>query len=370
MVLSTGIIRAIALAQPALEIDVLASAQNAAALEGNPHIGRIITVNRRRPLSWIGAIIRARRTRYDAVMDVMVMAPSLTTMLIMWASGAPHRIGLGDRGHECVFTLPVPRLHDAIHYVDHSGALLAAFGVNPQAVRERYATHRRGYDDSGAMVRTDHGTDGWGIWRPELFLTPAELSQGQAYWDRSAYTEGRTDAPGVRLVVNVSAGAAWRYWPSSRFIEALNVILSMSPHVQCLLIGAPQDLRRMQQISRATGAAFAHTARPRQMMAIVASSDAVLTADTSVTHIASAFGKPMLAMFARGKAALWGPYQVPGSAVCSVGESLEELTVSTVLAALTGVIAFASRNTGRSPDLALDAVLPEAPREAQALRSA
>jgi ADP-heptose:LPS heptosyltransferase len=359
MVLSTGIIRAIALAQPTLKIDVLASVQNAAALEGNPHIGRIIIVNRRRLLSWIAAIIRVRCARFDAVMDVMVMAPSLTTMLIMWASGARHRIGLGDRGHECVFTLPVPRLHDAIHYVDHSAALLAAFGVHPEAVRDRYLR------DAVLTVSRD-GAHGWGIWRPELFLTPAELDWGRSCWGRDS--KGRVDGTGVRLVVNVSAGAAWRYWPSACFVEAIALIRSIFPGMQCLVIGAPQDVKRMRQISRATGVALVYTARSRQMMSIVASSDAVFTADTSVTHIASAFGKPMLVMFARGKAALWGPYDVPGSAVCVAGQSLEELKVSTVIDALTEVITFASANTGQRPESSPDAGLP--PGELQALRSA
>jgi ADP-heptose:LPS heptosyltransferase len=370
MVLSTGIIKAIAAAQPTVRIDVLASVQNASVLEGNPYVGRIITVNRRRPLSWIRAIARVRYARYDAVVDVMVMAPSLTTMLIMWVSAARHRIGLGDRGHECVFTLPVPRLHSAVHYVDHAAALLAAFGVDPQSVMEQNAEANSSQEGHAATGRKDPGVGGWGIWRPEIFLSPAEIAQGQAQWDRAAYTGGFTDRLAVRLVINVSAGASWRYWPSACFVEALRHIRTLSPQVVCLLIGAPHDRRRMEEIGRATGITVAHTAKPRQMMAIVARSDAVFTADTAVTHIASAFRKPMLAMFARGKADLWGPYQVPGSAVARIAsESLETMEVATVRAGLVEVIASAVRDARRPSSLPPDSYWARAQGDSAMARS-
>jgi len=167
MILSTGIIKAIALAQPTVVVDVLASAQNCDALDGNPYVGHILTIVRRRPWTWIPAIRRIRRMRYDAVLDVMVMAPSLTTTLVMWLSGARQRIGLGDRGNQAALTLPVARIPGAVHYIDHSAALLAAFGVEPLSVRR---CHARGTDAPGysslrsALEETDRR--GWEFGAP------------------------------------------------------------------------------------------------------------------------------------------------------------------------------------------------------------
>lgn len=340
MVLSTGIIKAIALAQPTVAVDVLASVQNSVVLDGNPYVRRILTVDRRRPWSWIAAISRMRRIRYDAVIDVMVMAPSLTTTLVMWLSGSRHRIGLGDRGNRAAFTLPVERIHDAVHYVDHSAALLAAFGVDPLSIRRRQPRHAAGRPSSSRSARMT-GSGGWGIWRPEIFLTSAEIACGEAHWRRVASGAGPAVSSACRLVVNVSAGSTWRYWPTASFIETLTAIRAMFPQVECVLIGAPHDADLMDAVGRACGVSVAHTARAREMMAIIATGDVVFTADTAVTHIASAFDKPTLAMFARGKDGLWGPYDIPGGVVCTPAESIDSLDVASVLPALVEVVRIA-----------------------------
>jgi ADP-heptose:LPS heptosyltransferase len=77
-------------------------------------------------------------------------------------------------------------------------------------------------------------------------------------------------------------------------------------------------------------------------MAIIATSDAVFTPDTAVTHVASAFDRPILAMFARGKAALWGPYDIPGGVVSTPGKSLDSLDVASVLPALVELVEIAT----------------------------
>jgi ADP-heptose:LPS heptosyltransferase len=342
MILSTGIIKAIARAQPTVAIDVLASVQNSQVLEGNPNVGCVLTVQRRRPLSWIAVIRRMRRSRYDAVIDVMVMAPSLTTMLVMWLSGARHRIGLGDRGNESIFTLPVKRVQGAVHYIDHSAALLGAFGVDPQAQRPREGPRPQGLPCClhGPQVQVS-GAGGWGIWRPEIFLTATETGGAATQWRRAASPPGGT-GPACRLVVNVSAGGAWRYWPAESFVAVLKALKAQFPRLECLVIGAPHDGARMEAIGRGGGAAVAHTRHAREMMAIVAASDVVFTADTAVTHVASAFGKPILTMFARGKAELWGPYDIPGGVVATHAASLDALDVPSVLASLVGVLEIAA----------------------------
>jgi ADP-heptose:LPS heptosyltransferase len=46
---------------------------------------------------------------------------------------------------------------------------------------------------------------------------------------------------------------------------------------------------------------------------MVLSTRIIKAIDTAVTQIASAFQTPTLAMYARGKAGLWGPYDIPGT---------------------------------------------------------
>lgn len=337
MVLATGIIKAIVSAQPTVTVDVLASVGNAAVLRGNPYVEAIVTVNKKRPWSYLTAILRIRRARYDAVVDAKVLGPSLTSMLLMWASGARHRIGVAERGNDSALTMLVNPLKDAVHWVDRSAALLAAFGVDPL----RSSSELRGARlTSGTYpaTRSPRPATGWGIWRPEIFLAAAELREGEACW-RSAgglvpYRRGAT-----RLVVNVSASSRERYWPEEHFITTLIRIRMRYPDVLTLVIGSPGDVARMARIARGAGALVAHTPDYRQMMAIVARSDLVLTADTSVTHVASAFWKPAVVMFPGGGGAGWGPYGIAGRIISSDGPSLESADVDPVIRALEALIA-------------------------------
>jgi ADP-heptose:LPS heptosyltransferase len=303
MVLSTGILRGIVAAQPTVTLDVLASTRNADVLRRNPNVRTVYTIDKSRPWTFAIAIARIRRARYDAVVDAIVTAPSLTTLLLMWASGARHRIGLAGRGVDCALTLPVALLPGALHYVEYSPSLLAAFGADLER----------------------------GDWRPELFLSVQELAAGSALWDR-------TGPRGSRLLVNVSAGKPWCYWPEDRFISALGRVRDRHPDMSILIVGAPADAERMARIGAGAGAPVAHTPHFREMMALVAACDFVLTGDTSVTHIASACGKPVLAMFPANGGSLYGPYRNAGRAISTPGPTLECLQLEPVVRALEEMI--------------------------------
>jgi ADP-heptose:LPS heptosyltransferase len=330
MVLTTGILRAIRIAQPNLTLDVLASKRNASVLDHNPHVATVHVLDASRPWSYWRALREVRRTGYDAVIDPMVTGPSLTTTLLMWASGAAHRIGAAERDNDYVLTVRVARLRGAVHVVDHLAALLAAFGIEPRAPA---ADRSR----SAAVARS---CSGWGLWRPELFLTPQERDFGERQWTALAGVEGRIAQPPAlgRLVVNVSAGSWWRYWPEDRFIAAVRQVRSIFPHVSVLIVGAPEDERRMERIGCALGVPLARRTSFRQLVALVAASDVVLTADTSVTHLASAFSKRVVALYARSGGAHWGPYGTAGRTVSTPAISLEQLPVEPVVDALATLL--------------------------------
>jgi ADP-heptose:LPS heptosyltransferase len=338
MVLATGIIKAIVSAQPTVTVDVLASVVNAAVLRGNPHVKAVVTIDKKRPWTYLSAILRIRRARYDAVVDAMVMGPSLTSLLLMWASRARHRIGVAERGIDSALTVLVNRVHDAVHFVDHSAALLAAFGIDPQ----RSSAKRRGTlptSDSYPTARSSSPTTGFGIWRPELFLTRAELHEGEARWHSAEDLTRYRRRDRRRLVVNVSASSRERYWPEEHFVTTLNRIRKRFPEVVPLIIGSPQDAVRMAQIARGADTLVAPTPHYRQMMAIVARSDLVFTADTAVTHVASAFQKPVVVMFSGGGGACWGPYGTAGQIVSTDAPSLESADVNPGMRALEALIA-------------------------------
>jgi ADP-heptose:LPS heptosyltransferase len=347
MVLATGIIKAITAARPTLTVDVLASTGNAAVLQGNPRLGTVLAIDWARPWSCFALLARLRRTRYDAVLDATVTAPSFLSMMLMWAIGAPHRIGVGGRGSDLALTLPVPPLAGATHAIDRSAALLAAFGIR---------------------------TECRGIWRPELYLSAIEWTSGETAWrcvergtresswraveqsvasarcgthalasgDSSLGLPEQLAALGssgpLRLAVNVSAATRDRCWPERHFIATIIRIRTRFPGASILVLGAPEDRERLARIGGGAGVPVARTAHYRQMMTLIATSDAVLTADSAVTHIASAFSKPAIVLFGCRGGDLYGPYGTNGWAVCAPGSRVDSMGADPVVEALTALV--------------------------------
>ena len=302
MIVSMGVLRAIAESEPGLELDVLASPVNAAVALGEPFIRRVVVLDKKRPWQWPAALVRLRAAHYDAVIDCMPTAPSVTMLLLMGASGAPDRIGIAGRGNDRAFTTLVPPRPDARHIIDHLSALAGAFGVD-RAARQ---------------------------FAPRLSLTNAERARAIATWHAAVPHTGTTR----RLLVNVSAGKAARQWPEERFIEILRIVRRNVPEAQPLVIGGTSEAARTLAIARAAGVATASTATLREALALVATADVVLSADTGVAHAAAAFRRPLVVLHRRGSSELWGLYGAPGVAVECDGESLMALAVAPVWCAL------------------------------------
>ncbi len=304
MIVSTSLIRAIAASDPQVVLDVLASPINAPILAAEPSVARVILFDRSRPWRWARSLREMRRARYDAVVDPMVFAPSLTTLLLMLGSGARHRIGVGGRSNAGVYTITVPRNAAATHHIEHTAALAAAFGVE--------------------MAKTD--------WRPLVPLTAAESEEGERAW--RAYESSIRSPVGRRLLVNVSTGGAFRQWPDERFVEVIVHCRQRDPHLTILVMGAPDEAARVERIARAGGVTAVGTATIRSALALVATADLLFSPDTSIGHAASVYRKPAVIMFVRGKAALWGLYRTPGRNIVSPDETLVSIPCAPVLGAL------------------------------------
>ncbi|MGH7718996.1 MAG: glycosyltransferase family 9 protein, partial [Gemmatimonadaceae bacterium] len=195
MILATSLIRAIAESHRTIALDVLASPSNARVLEGNPHVRAVIEWDRKQVASWPALVRRLRAARYDVVIDPMILKPSATSMMLLAASGAPIRIGIGGRISDPLITLPVsPTGGERSHHVDFSAALATAFGVDALA------------------------TD----WRPEIFLTPAEREGAQRQWREAAATRAGVELRPRRVLVNISAGREERAWPAERYAAVID----------------------------------------------------------------------------------------------------------------------------------------------------
>ena len=295
MIVSTGILRAIAEAYPAtLKLDVLASRVNAPVLKNESYINEVVVFDKKRVAGYLRAFREMRRRSYDAVIDCMVDAPSTTTLLLMLASGARYRIGV-RRGNDFAYTLAVPPRETADHIIDKLGALVTAFGLQPTSLDLR----------------------------PRVRLTVEELERGERAW------RGESEhAPkqGPRLLVNVSAGRAHHYWPDERFVAVLQAVRQKVPNVEIVVVSSPSDRGRAAAIAAEGGARLVADEGIRDAMSIVARCDIVFTPDTSISHAASAFGKPAVVMHPSGFAKIWGPYETDGRALESLTDSVGDIT--------------------------------------------
>jgi ADP-heptose:LPS heptosyltransferase len=303
MIISTSLLEAIAQSHPTITLDVLASPANAPVLEGNPYISSVIVWDKTRPSGYARLFRELRRARYDAVVDSMILAPSTTTLLLMLASGARHRIGIGGRINDYALTLRVPAAASATHYIDRSAVLATAFGVS--------------------LDEMD--------WRPRIYLSDKERSDAELVWDGST---PETDERPRRILINVSAGRRIRRWPDERFVQLIKHVRSTAPELSVLLISAPDESDRAISIAADGGARYAPTTNVRDALALVASTDMLVTPDTSIAHAASAFARPTVILFERGKEALWGRYRTPGRNVVNEDKTLATLPLEPVIDAV------------------------------------
>jgi ADP-heptose:LPS heptosyltransferase len=312
-IVSSGLLRAIRGVSPQLTIDALASPVNARVLARDPSVSEVYVFDKRQPRTFPHLVRMLRRRRYDAVIDCMVTAPSMTGLMLMIASGAKHRVGIRGRGVDSGLTIPVDLVRGRGHIIDLLASFGGVFGIDRQA------------------------TD----WRPTIHLRPEEVESADTRWP------GAGEERGTRLLVNVSAGRWDRSWPDERFIAAISHLGERFTDLDVAVVGAPSEFERVRSVAAATGTTALDTPRIDDVMGLVATADLVFTPDTSVAHMASAFRTPALVMFQDpDTATLWGLYESPGVDLVGHVSSLGDLPLDQVLPELEALVeSVAARRT-------------------------
>ena len=305
MIMATPLLRAIRQSHPTIVLDVLASPTNGVVLAGNPHVHRLMVFDRKRIVSFLRTVRTLRRERYDAVIDGMVLQPSVTMLMLMLATRARYRIGIGGRANDFIYTLPVSAAPPEAHQILQSAVTAAPFGVD--------------------VADTS--------WRPELFIDAQERARADDTW-----REGGDGHP--RLLVNIAAGEARRRWPADRVVASIRAAQSAAPRSVVLVMAPPAELDEAKRIAHDAGAR-AVVPGLRDAFALVATADVVFTPDTSIAHAASAFAKPSVVMLVGGSG-IFEPYETPGRFVYSPGPTLASLAAQPVIDALVSVVRGAS----------------------------
>lgn len=125
------------------------------------------------------------------------------------------------------------------------------------------------------------------------------------------------------VVVNISSAEAWREWPWEKCAEVLRVLLSRWPDLTFVLT-PPPAAEKVSDAERVVAACASDRVivcppSPRflDLVAVVQQASLVLTCDTANVHVASACGRPIIALYSgiRTTPGLWSPFGVPAREV-------------------------------------------------------
>ena len=304
-ILALPAIRAIAESHPGTVVDLVTSAGPAEVLRHSPFIRRFIVFprhDRRRLNAW--AAVR-RHGPYDAVVDGMVFRGHVRSrsLAMMIGSGARYWVGEGGRGGEYLLNVVRPFVDDEAPHLIRMLGLAAPFLSRAPALR------------------------------PVLTLTNGERAGAEKSWSAEA------GAP--RVLVNVSTRGPDREWPEGRFAAVTNHIRCRCPEARIIVVGLDRDKAMMDRVARGAGAESLGSSI-RELVALVAASDMVVSPDTAVCHMASAFERPLVSIHIAGLRK-FRPYDTPGVRI--VGSStvtMGNIPVQPVLEAVDEVLASVS----------------------------
>jgi heptosyltransferase I len=269
---------------PAARISWMVANSCAGLLEGQPVLDEVIRFDRKRygllgrswraSLEFIEFVRQLRARRFDLVVDLQGLFRSGFLAMI---SGARTRVGFAN-ARELGWTFYSHRVEvpdPEMHAVDRNYlfGIMLGFADVPIAFNLPIRDAARA---SARRLLSEHG-----------------LGEGQAY-------------------IVVGPGTRWetKQWPVEHFVAAVTAIGNQT-QLPIILTGMPEEREVAERIAAGTSARVVNivgkTSLP-EMIALIAGAAAVLMHDSGPMHLATALGRPMLAIYGPTNPARTGPY--------------------------------------------------------------
>jgi ADP-heptose:LPS heptosyltransferase len=143
---------------------------------------------------------------------------------------------------------------------------------------------------------------------------------------------------------NVTGSDDARRYGSERWIRVISVFRQRNPDWRAIVAGAPHDAATLQRIAGATGADILPTTVSfHAFAATVMQATLLVTADTSIVHVAAAASVPQVVLYVFNNPALmpWYPYRSPHVALTGYNNvrEIEPAHVNDAIEALFSCIA-------------------------------
>ena len=292
-------------------------------LEGNPYVDEIIPWERDEyeahskklhiPTMWrMWWELKAKLEPYkfDVAVDVQ---GRLITGLVLLASGAPIRLGLGGTKElNWLFTnyKTKPSTDHVIkRYVEVAQLLKEA--VTKQANLETPLKPV----DNGLDTETLHAVSAKQMYHMDFYVPSKLHTWAEEQWktidNHSSLNRGEVEKP---LRVGLVLGTSWatKEWPQEKWYS---LIKSLQYRANFVCLGGPKEATQYKPLIDSLAAEgidhimlnMLGKTTLQEVGALIESCDVVVTADTGSLHIALALDKPVVALFGPTDPKLWGP---------------------------------------------------------------
>lgn len=292
-------------------------------LEGNPYVDEIIPWERDEyeahskklhiPTMWrMWWELKAKLEPYkfDVAVDVQ---GRLITGLVLLASGAPIRLGLGGTKElNWLFTnyKTKPSTNHVIkRYVEVAQLLKEA--VTKQANLETPLKPV----DNGLDTETLHTVSAKKMYHMDFYVPSKLHTWAEEQWktidNHSSLNRGEVEKP---LRVGLVLGTSWatKEWPQEKWYS---LIRSLQYRANFVCLGGPKEAIQYKPLMDSLAADgidqimlnMLGKTTLQEVGALIESCDVVVTADTGSLHIALALNKPVVALFGPTDPKLWGP---------------------------------------------------------------
>ncbi|MGA1277796.1 MAG: glycosyltransferase family 9 protein [Candidatus Kapaibacteriota bacterium] len=246
--------------------------------------------------------------KYDIAIDPLDN-PSTTSGFLMKLSGAKHRIGIVKSNSHVYTHCVVAKDRATIHIVERAAQVLLGLGINPEHISLSIPYHiDEQIRKSSLLALKNVGID---LSRSLIMINIAGALQD-------------------RILEPISA-IPW--------IQTIKQTLS-NHDVQLMICGERKHEKNLRFIADSTGILLAPFVNSYQQFAgLLAGSSMLISPDTSVLHLISAFKIPCLAFFVQDNSGtkLWTPYQSPHEYIITKGPTVNAIPADEIIKAFNSL---------------------------------
>jgi ADP-heptose:LPS heptosyltransferase len=306
----TGLFKPLRAHWPDCEIGVLCGASNAALYRHHPDVKHLHVSTSRNVFARMWASLKARFVGYDKVMHFGLDLANPSVQIVLNTVNAKQRFLFLKHP-----TKPLP--NDVVMEGD--------WGYSPNTQAQHYsARHLRLLHTLGATPAP---------YRYDIHLGPDT-------------PEASTHGDGLLMVINSQSSAANKSFSLPWLQAFVNAVYAQHPHLRMQLLSASPALETAMrdmfdaQSDRVAVTPFAPTVTPS--LAIIQSADLVVTPDTYAVHAASAWNKPVIALYEPSVLSVdsWEPLSdTYAQLIAPHGQAVSDIGVPEVMKALDHLLA-------------------------------